>query len=135
MGRKRGRVTKAGGVTFYPEQKDTRSQGSIRGAFLEAYPESLPIQADIPIKLSIKMWHPCPKSIGKKRRLASWMRPVVTTKPDVSNVVRQVEDALSKYAYVDDKQITWLSDVMLFYAIDREGNDTKPRMLITVEEL
>ncbi len=134
MGRKRWSGQNQG-KHFYTERKDIRSVHHIREAFANAYPEQLPIQAKLPVKLSVKMWHRCPKSMSKKRRLLAWMRPVVTTKPDINNVVNQVMDALTGYAYIDDSQVTWLGDVMLFYAIDRKGADTSPRMLITVEEI
>jgi Holliday junction resolvase RusA-like endonuclease len=135
MGRKRARRLPEGGVFMYTEEKDERSQGNIRDAFLDAYPGVQPIQKDIPVKMSIKMWSSCPKTYSKRKRVANWMKPVVTKRPDINNIVNQVFDALSKYAYVDDNQITWLGDVMQFYATDRLGNDTQPRMLITVEEL
>lgn len=135
MGRKRFSGQTATGKHFYAERKDVRSVHHIREAFTSAYPDELPIQARIPVKMSIKLWHRCPKSLSKKQRLLAWMKPVVTTKPDINNVVNQVFDALSGYAYIDDNQITWLGDVMMFYAIDRHGNDTSPRLLITIEEL
>jgi Holliday junction resolvase RusA-like endonuclease len=134
MGRKRW-SGQNNGKRFYTERKDIRSVHHIRAAFDEHYPDELPIQRKSPVKLSVKMWLKCPKSMSRKRRLAAWMKPAVVTKPDFNNIVNQVCDALTGYAYVDDAQIAWGADFIKFYAIDREGNDTPPRMTITVEEL
>jgi Holliday junction resolvase RusA-like endonuclease len=135
MGRKRDRWVDSKGAVHYPEKKDVRSVYHIREAFLAAYPGETPIERNTPVKMSVKMWHKCPQSMSKKKRLAVWMKPAVITKPDSNNIVNQVFDALTGYAYVDDAQIVWISDVMQLYAIDRVGNDNQPRMMITVEAL
>lgn len=135
MGRKRFSGQTASGKHFYAERKDVRSTLHIREAFLANYPDEPVIQAKVPVKLSIKMWFRCPKAMGKKLRKAIWMKPAHMTKPDFNNVINQVCDALKGYAYVDDSQIVWGADFIKFYAVDQEGNDTQPRMFITVEEI
>lgn len=134
MGRKRFAGTN-NGKRFYAERKDIRSTHHIREAFMANYADELPIQAKVPVKLSVKMWLRCPKSMSLKLRKTMWMRPAVVTKPDFNNVVNQVCDALKGYAYADDAQIVWGCDFIKFYAVDDQGNDTRPRMFITVEEL
>lgn len=160
MGRKRTAFRGKDGATHYPETKDIRSVYHIRKAFVDAYPEMNPEvwqakieegaariaagalslgEFDTPIasavKLTVRLWHKCPTVMSKKRRRAAWMNPAaMTTKPDLNNVINQVCDALTGYAYVDDKLVAELEAVR-YYAVDRDGNDTPPRMVIIVEEL
>lgn len=147
MGRKRVFTNaKTGAKVFASEPKDVRSLYMIRQCFLEHYPEMSPLPdgpipvahpntlINGPVRLSVRYWHKAPGTMSKKKRIAAWMKPVVITKPDIPNLIAQVADALTGYAYVDDNRIAW-SEQMKFYAIDQEGNDTPPRMSITVEEL
>jgi len=133
MGRKRFSF-KVGKGHVYPESKDVRSIYHIRNAFKQAYPDVEMIGRHVPVKLSIRWWVKCPSTMSKKGRIAAWMKPCVAKRPDVPNILCNVCDALTGYAYYDDGQICW-SEQMEFYAVDREGNDTPPRSVITVEEL
>ena len=135
MGRKRFSARNASGKTFYAEKKDIRSIYHIRHAFKEHYPEIDPIPITIPVKLNVRMWHKAPTVMSKKKRLRAYMKPCVVTKPDINNVINQVCDALSGYAYVDDRQIVWVGDCFMYYAINQYGEDSPPRMTIRVEEL
>lgn len=148
MGRKRFSGKSAGGKHFYSEGKDIRSVYHIRQTFVTHYPELNPTlvdpvsdaQSETPVagavKLSVRCWFKAPATMSRKKRIAAWMNPVsMETKPDLNNVINQVCDALSGYAYVDDKLIAGITDCWRFYAVDREGNDTPPRMVIRVEEL
>lgn len=133
MGRKRARFVDGKGITHYPEKKDVRSLHETRKAFREAYPNE-PLIAGA-VRLSVRLFHKCPANVSRKKRVTYWMNPaVMITKPDVPNIMAQICDALTGYAYVDDRLVRFgLCDK--FYALDQEGNDTPPRMAITVEEL
>lgn len=59
-----------------------------------------------PVALVIWIYRSIPKSFTKKQRKAiegGTLRP--TTKPDVSNIVKGIEDALNGLWYADDSQI------------------------------
>ena len=59
-----------------------------------------------PLEMNIKAYYKIPKSASKNVRqfmLDGHSRP--TKKPDLSNVVKVVEDALNNVAYYDDVQI------------------------------
>jgi Holliday junction resolvase RusA-like endonuclease len=133
MGRKRTAFKGKDGVAHYPETKDVRSVYHIRQAWAEAYPEAPLI--DGAVRLTVRLWHKCPAVASLKKRKAAWMNlAAMQTKPDANNVLNQVCDALTGYAYVDDKQIT-VATVMKYYAVDRDGNHTSPRMTVVVEAL
>lgn len=120
----------------YSVPNDVRSIYMIRRCFLEVYPTMDGNEAPIsgPVRLSIRYFHKCPKTISMKKRQGMWMKPIVQTKPDIANLVAQACDALTGYAYTDDNQVAWL-ETLKFYAIAEDGSDTPPRMSITVEEL
>lgn len=133
MGRKRVAIDKDGKPHHYTEKKDIRSLGLTREAFDREYPNETPING--PVHLSVRYFHKVPVTMSLKKRKAAWMNPcAMVTKPDIPNLLAQVCDALSGYAYVDDKLVVW-SEQMKFYAVDREGNPTAPRFSITVREL
>ena len=61
---------------------------------------------DGPLKMTVKAFFSIPKSASKKNRekmLQGIIRP--TKRPDVSNVIKIIEDALNGLAYRDDSQI------------------------------
>lgn len=132
MGRKRVFTKPDGTKVFASEPKDVRSLYMIRKCFLERYPMVSLING--PVKLSVRYWHKIPTATSLKKRKAAWMVPCMITKPDIPNLLAQVADALTGHAYVDDNRIVW-SEQLKFYAVDQDGNDTPPRMTITVTEL
>lgn len=142
MGRKRVFTNpKTGSKVFASEPKDVRSLYMIRKCFLDAYPEMVPDENEAdpklingPVRLSVRYWHKIPTATSRKKRIAAWMLPAMITKPDIPNLLAQTADALTGYAYVDDNRIVW-SECLKFYAVDQDGNDTPPRMTITVQEL
>jgi Holliday junction resolvase RusA-like endonuclease len=100
----RPRFARRGDRVFtYIPSGDQENRNSIRDAFLEAagldnpWPE--PLRS--PLRLTVTAWLPMPKSIPKKRQATA----LPTKRPDLSNFVKQVEDALNHYAFVDDAQI------------------------------
>ena len=81
------------------------------------------------VVLSLKIYRAVPKSMSKKKRkaaLAGRLRP--TTKPDVSNVLKGVEDALKGVWYVDDSQIVGYGELGKWYA-------ERPRIEIMMQEI
>lgn len=114
VGKGRARVTHTGHA-FTP--KKTRDyENAVKIAYLEANKDKPPFEKDVPLKLVLWCGYPIPKSDSKKKRadkLYGITRP--TVKPDLSNVLKSVEDALNGIAYSDDSQITELC-VCKFYA-------------------
>ncbi|MFC2343090.1 MAG: RusA family crossover junction endodeoxyribonuclease [Negativicutes bacterium] len=67
--------------------------------------------------LSLKIYRSIPKTMPKYKRelaVAGRLRPV--TKPDVSNVLKGVEDALKGLWYADDSQIVGYGEMGKWYA-------------------
>jgi len=81
------------------------------------------------IEFSLRIYRAIPKGMPKYKREAAkaWaLRPV--TKPDVSNVLKGVEDALKGVWYKDDSQIVG-------YGVLGKWYDERPRIEIMMREL
>ena len=81
------------------------------------------------VLLSLKSYRAMPKSMSKAKReaaLAGQLRP--TTKPDVSNVLKGVEDALKGLWYADDSQIVGYGELGKWYS-------ERPRIEVTMQEI
>ena len=57
---------------------------------------------DGPLRLTLDVFYARPKSVSFKRR------PLPTVKPDLSNIIKAIEDALNGVAIVDDAAIVEL---------------------------
>ncbi len=85
-------------------------------------------EKDIPLMMRIMAYYSIPKSAGKGKRngmLLGEIRP--TKKPDSSNVLKAIEDALNSVAYYDDSQIVSTT-------IDRYYGEN-PRVEVVISEL
>lgn len=82
---------------------------------------------ETPVDMRITAYYAIPKSASKKKRalmLERKIRPI--KKPDSSNVVKSIEDALNGIAYHDDTQIVD-SQIRRFYGED-------PKVVVTIQE-
>jgi Holliday junction resolvase RusA-like endonuclease len=85
--------------------------------------DSKPI--DGPVVMMVDIFRAVPKSWSKKKRneaLAGKHKPII--KPDLSNYLKGIEDALNGIAYLDDSQIVWV--------IVRKKYDAEPRVEIRI---
>lgn len=112
----RPRVATKGGRTFiYTPQKTVHAENMIR----EALVKRGFFEAGIPLRMEATFYRPKPKSTPKRVKL-----PV--TKPDLSNYLKTLEDALEMFAYHSDSQITTL--------ITRKRFGSPPRIELKLEE-
>lgn len=112
-------------VTAYDPKKSREYKDTVYSVALEHKPKELLEGA---LVMQVDIYRSIPKSFSKVKRTAikdGILRP--TTKPDCSNVVKGIEDALNGVIYKDDSQIVE-SVVKKFYS------DT-PRVAITIFEI
>lgn len=112
----RPRFVRATGCSFDPPKSRAYKAKVKAKARLNA--PSAPLERAV--ELSLMIYRVPPKSASKRRRaamLAGEIRP--TTKPDVSNVLKGIEDALNGIVYKDDSQIVQYGTVGKWYA-DRD---------------
>ena len=123
----RPRFSRQGGlVKAYDPAKSRDYKQYVRLVASEDAPET-PVTGAV--LLSLKIYRAIPKSMPKRKRaaaLAGRLRP--TTKPDVSNVLKGVEDALKGLWYVDDSQIVGYGELGKWYG-------ERPRIEIVMREI
>lgn len=100
-------------------------KATVRLAFQQAY-KGPPLTG--PLKCTMIFAMPRPKALIWKTR--DMPRELHTKKPDVSNLIKGIEDALNGIAYVDDSQICQ-ADIEKWIAAGEE----QPHVLIILEEL
>jgi Holliday junction resolvase RusA-like endonuclease len=105
VGKQRARYAKRGNfVQTYTPDKTRNYESLIKEAAIEAMGSSEPLETPVTLYLYIRA--PIPKSLPKKRIeacLNGLEKPI--KKPDASNVLKSVEDAMNGVVYKDDSQI------------------------------
>lgn len=102
MGKQRPRVLR-NGISYTPKET-VNYEVFVKGCYCEKYPGAELFKG--PVRMTILVYMPIPKSTSKKKRkamLVGKIRP--TKKPDWDNVGKIITDALNGIAYDDDKQI------------------------------
>ena len=105
VGKQRARYVKRGNfVQTYTPEKTRTYETLIKYAAIEAMGSSEPLETPVSLYLYIRA--PIPKSYSKKKVadcLNGFDKPI--KKPDASNVLKSVEDAMNGVVYRDDCQI------------------------------
>ena len=105
VGKQRARYAKRGNfVQTYTPDKTRNYESLIKEAAIEAMGNSEILET--PVNLYLYIRAPIPKSLPKKRLeacLNGLEKPI--KKPDASNVLKSIEDAMNGVVYKDDSQI------------------------------
>ena len=123
-GKGRPRVNSYTGIVYTPT-KTKNYEYLVRQIFVYKYPQYKPIEGRV--TMTIIAYFEIPKSTSKKKEaemLGNRISP--TKKPDIDNITKVVLDALNKFAYKDDTQITEIT-VVKKYA-------STPKVKIKIEE-
>jgi Holliday junction resolvase RusA-like endonuclease len=97
-------VRRGNHISTYTPDKTRNYESLIKEAAIEAMGSSEPLETPVTLYLYIRA--PIPKSLPKKRIeacLNGSEKPI--KKPDASNVLKSVEDAMNGVVYKDDSQI------------------------------
>lgn len=120
-GKARPRVTRGGHA--YTPKETVMYENLIRTAFVDAYPDAVPL--DVPVKVFINAEFPIPKSWSKKKKASAGY---VTKKPDIDNIVKAVFDGLNGVAWTDDAMVASVE-------AEKHYTDKMPRCCITITTL
>jgi len=105
VGKQRARYARRGNfISTYTPEKTRTYETLIKDAAIEAMGASEPLETPVSLYLYIRA--PIPKSYSKKKIadcLNGFEKPI--KKPDASNVLKSVEDAMNGVVYKDDTQI------------------------------
>lgn len=109
-----------GHAKAYDPEKSRNYKAYVRLLATQAMKESGFTMIEGPCCLSIDAYFEVPKSKSKKFREAALSGlEYPTKKPDLSNIVKGIEDALNGLAYKDDALIVRLHTVKLYSEIPR----------------
>ena len=109
-----------GHAKAYDPEKSRNYKAYVRLLATQAMKESGFTMIEGPCCLSIDAYFEVPKSKSKKFREAALSGLEYPTKmPDLSNIVKGIEDALNGLAYKDDALIVRLNTVKLYSEIPR----------------
>ena len=99
----KGRPRFGNGRTYTPA-KTAKYENLVRLSFTNAYPEAVPNEG--PISLRVEAFFPVPKSFSKKKKEMALNDDIAkTSRPDIDNIVKAVCDGLNGVAWKDDAQI------------------------------
>jgi Holliday junction resolvase RusA-like endonuclease len=123
----RPRFSRQGGFVKAYDPAKSRDYKSYVRMIAAQHAPIIPVEGAI--EFSLRIFRAIPKGMPKYKREAAKdgrLRPV--TKPDVSNVLKGVEDALKGVWYKDDSQIVG-------YGVLGKWYDERPRIEIMMREL
>lgn len=110
---------------LYDPEKSRHYKELVRLVAQEARPNHL---IEGPVSLTVRIFKRFPASFSKRAReqaRAGNIRPA--TKPDASNILKAIEDALNGVVWVDDRQIVDL--------IVTKAYDDDPRVEVEIREI
>ena len=124
VGKARPRMNTRTGKAYTPT-KTKNYEYFLRQLFIRKYPNFIPIETRV--KVNIIAYFDIPKSTSKKKE-AEMLKGAIspTKKPDADNIVKIVLDAMNKFAFKDDTQVTKLQ-------IEKQYSKT-PKIYIKIEE-
>lgn len=124
VGKARPRMNTRTGRAYTPTNTKLYEY-SLRQWFIREYPNFKPLESRV--KVSIVAYFDIPKSTSKKKEaemLKDNISPV--KKPDIDNIIKIVLDAMNKFAFKDDTQVTKLE-------VEKKYAET-PKIYIKIEE-
>lgn len=123
-GKARPRMNTRTGNAYTPS-KTKNYEYFIRQCFIAAYPDFEIIESRV--KVSIVAYFDIPKSTSKKKEAEMLLDNISPTKkPDIDNIIKIILDAMNKFAFKDDTQVTKL-EVEKRY-------DVIPKVYVKIEE-
>lgn len=123
-GKARPRMNTKYGKAYTPT-KTKNYEYLARFYFIEKYPNFKPMEGRV--KVEIIAYFEITKSTSKKREaemLADNISP--TKKPDIDNITKIILDAMNKFAYLDDTQVTHCTVIKKYAAT--------PKVVVKIEE-
>lgn len=123
-GKARPRMNPKTGRAYTPT-KTKLYEYVLREAFVKAYPAFRPIENKCKVK--IFAYFDIPKSTSKKKKIEMLDNKITPTKkPDIDNITKIVLDAMNKFAFKDDTQVTLLE-------VEKRYSEV-PRIYVRIEE-
>lgn len=120
----RARACKRGNFIAHYTPEKTASYENLVKLYAQKEMGTNPI-TELPVSMDIEIYLEIPKSFSKKKQIdAQEKRLLPTKKPDCSNVLKSIEDAMNGIVYKDDSQIVVVR-ISKYYSI-------RPRAVVRV---
>lgn len=124
VGKARPRMNTRTGRAYTPTNTKMYEY-ALRQWFIREYPYFKPIETRV--KVTIIAYFDIPKSTSKKKEAEMLSESISPTKkPDIDNIIKIILDAMNKFAFKDDTQVTKL-EIEKKYA-------KSPKIYIKIEE-
>ena len=124
VGKARPRMNTRTGRAYTPTNTKMYEY-ALRQWFIREYPYFTPIETRV--KVTIIAYFDIPKSTSKKKEAEMLSESISPTKkPDIDNIIKIILDAMNKFAFKDDTQVTKL-EIEKKYA-------KNPKIYIKIEE-
>lgn len=123
-GRARAKRIGKTGIRMYTPTRTASYEATCRYAAVAAMAGAAPLAGPLFVTFTLHM--PIPASLSLKKQVALNGKPHVK-KPDASNVLKAVEDALNGIVWHDDSQIAHLSAQKVY--------SLEPRVVVRVSEV
>lgn len=124
VGKARPRMNTRTGRAYTPTNTKLYEY-SLRQWFIREYPYFKPLENRV--KVSIVAYFDIPKSTSKKKKTEMLKDNISPTKkPDIDNIIKIVLDAMNKFAFKDDTQVTKLE-------VEKKYAET-PKIYVKIEE-
>lgn len=117
VGKARPRMNTQTGRAYTPP-KTKNYEYAVRQCFIMKYPNFITLEGRV--RVTITAYFQIPKSTGKKKEKQMFENIISPTKkPDVDNIAKVILDAMNKFAFKDDTQVTELSVCKLYNEIPK----------------
>ena len=124
VGKARPRMNTRTGKAYTPNNTKNYEY-FLRQWFIAKYPNFKPIETRV--KVTIIAYFDIPKSTSKKKEAEMLIDNISPTKkPDIDNIIKIVLDAMNKFAFKDDTQVTKLE-------IEKKYAET-PKIYLKIQE-
>lgn len=111
-----------GRANVYKATADRKYEDSVRKAATDIMAGRDPLEG--PLSLSLRFRLPIPKSYSKRARASMAAGEIApTSKPDLSNLVKAIEDAMNGVVFVDDSQVVRSFQTKIY--AERPGVDVR----------
>lgn len=119
VGKQRARFRRVGAfVKTYTPEETVNFEGLVAMAAMKARGDLVPI--DCPVSISVEIEVIPPMSWSNKKRQSALLGELwPAKKPDISNVVKAIEDGLNGVLWVDDSQVVRLEASKRYGAADQ----------------
>lgn len=124
VGKARPRMNTRTGRAYTPTNTKMYEY-ALRQWFIREYPYFKPIETRV--KVTIIAYFDIPKSTSKKKEAEMLLENISPTKkPDIDNIIKIILDAMNKFAFKDDTQVTKLE-------IEKKYAES-PKIYVKIEE-